>query len=144
MNCSWAIGILLASKGKSHKLVEMVCVWWLPWMFCNKHTKSCVLFFVVKFVVQVFWIPMATFFVCPSLLHRLHITYVLLPSLAFSYLVDGSNNFQYSLMSPILSSQVTLVSLSSKKVFFFIPTMVIQRYGCKYVRKRVVNKLLFA
>jgi hypothetical protein len=42
VNCSWATCILLASKGKGHNLVEMVCVWWLPWMLCDKHTKSCV------------------------------------------------------------------------------------------------------
>jgi len=99
------------------------------------------LLFVVKFVVQVVWIPMAMFLVCPSLLHWLQITSVFLPSLAFSYLVDCSNNFQYSLVSPILSSQVISTSLNLNKVSLFIPVVAIRRYGYEHAQKIVVNKL---
>jgi hypothetical protein len=56
---------------------------------------------------------------CPSLLHLLQITCVHLPSLDFSCLVGGSNNFQFSLAFPIFSSQVTVVSLCSNKVSLF-------------------------
>jgi hypothetical protein len=42
VNCSWATCILLASKGKGHKPVEIVCVRWLPSMLYDKHIKSYV------------------------------------------------------------------------------------------------------
>jgi hypothetical protein len=77
---------------------------------------------------------------CLDLLHWPQITSIYLPSLFFYYLVGGSNNFWYSLASPILSSQVTTIFLCSKKVSLFIPTITIQRYACKHAWKKVVKR----
>ncbi len=45
---------------------------------------------------------------CLNLLHWPQITFIFLPSLALSYLVGSSSKFQYSLASPILSSQMII------------------------------------
>ncbi len=78
---------------------------------------------------------------CPSLLHWPQITSVFFPLLTLSYLVGGSNNFLYSLVSPIFFSQVIIASLCLNKVCFFILTMAIWKYGYKLVWKKVVKNI---
>jgi hypothetical protein len=80
------------------------------------------LLFVFKFVVRVVQIPIWTLLGMFRFIAL--ITYVLLPLLVFSYFIGGSNNFWYSLVSPMFSSQVILASLCLNNMSF-IPVVAI-------------------
>ncbi len=80
--------------------------------FISYTTTSLGRNFIHCYFLFVFKIPMLFRFQwqcsleCLDFLHRLQITSVHLPLLAFPCLVGGSSNFQYSLVFAIISSRV--------------------------------------
>ncbi len=120
--------------------------YWIYFLYDQVVLKfhSLQLFFPLSLLLELSRFQWQCSLECFNLLHWPQITFIFLPLLAFSYLVGGSSNFQYSLVSPILSSQMIIAFLCSNKVSLFIPNVAIQKYGYKHVRKKVVNKLSYA